>query len=266
MKINTSFPSYSVKSPAFVIFMIDQSASMMNVSLGGGDRAEIAAQNIQNAIIDILNKCISGVDIKPRAYISVIGYGGQFDTAEIIREGWVNEWAEDIEKATKNKECIIPIIADGMASMNEGFGLANDLCNNWILARKDADDMGPIIVINLTKGTTIDMEDTYKYTKEIMSQKAILYNVIIPAEIDEGEDVFFPNFNPFEKDSSRNWIFDVSSVLPGTIVEMAKIRGFTNLSNESRGLIISSSCSSAVSICGISLIAGKSAFDNSIIR
>ena len=132
MQRNNDFPSYSAKSPAFVVFMIDQTASMMNVSLGGGDRAEIAAINVQNAIIEILNRCISGINIKPRAYISVIGYGGQVgETAEIIREGWVNDWAEDIVKAKTNKECIFPIIANGAASMNEGFRLAEELCNNW---------------------------------------------------------------------------------------------------------------------------------------
>lgn len=269
MQRNNDFPSYSAKSPAFVVFMIDQTASMMNVSLGGGDRAEIAAINVQNAIIEILNRCISGINIKPRAYISVIGYGGQVgETAEIIREGWANDWAEDIVKAKTNKECIFPIIANGAASMNEGFRLAEDLCNNWTFGRKDTEGMGSVIIINLTKGTTIDIEDTHKYAFKIMSQNALLYNIVIPAEGELKEDILFPDYNPFDKDTSRNWIFDISSLLPKDIVETAKCQTGLVISSKSRGLIVSPSYYSAARICDLSLIIkGKPAFmDDQIIR
>ena len=236
--------------PAYVVFLLDQSASMMNVSLGGGNRAEIVARNIQEAILEIVRMCVHGEEIRDRAFISVIGYGQSNNSAHIIRQGWVSDWADDILIARKNNSCIIPVVAEGCANMNDGFHLAYDMIKEWISFREDEYKinnnygLGPIIVINITKGTTVNEQDTYDAAQEIMAlPNTTLFNIVIPHESFESIDIVYPNSKQIIADicepNRPEWLFDISSKLPERCVSLAKVLGLDNITEESRGVIVS---------------------------
>lgn len=236
--------SWGARNPAFIVFLIDQSASMTNTSLGGGPRAEIAAHSIQNAIIDIVNKCTSGKEVKKRAFITVIGYGSCMGDAHIIRLGWTDEWAQDVVNAKANGSCIIPIRAEAIPNMEDGFFLAKECCEEWISSRYDSDHqhLGPLIIINLTKGSTINEEEAIKLAKGLVSlQNTHLCNIIIPSDVESYKEVFFPSINPLGDDLGRGWLFEISSKLPSDSLDAARLQGHERIDNNSRCFAISSS-------------------------
>lgn len=245
-----SFSRWSKINPAFIVFLIDQSASMMNVSLGGGNRADIAARNIQNAIAEIVCMCIHGEEIMDRAFISVIGYGQEHYSATMIRQGWVSEWADDVITAKKNNTCIIPAIAEWDANMNDGFWFTIDIIKEWLSIREklniEDDKIGValIIVVNLTKGTTMNEQDTCDASQELMSmQNTYLFNIIIPHEVYNNVEIVFPSLKQTVADirepSYPEWLFDISSKLPKDSVYLAKSSGLEDITEDSRGIIVS---------------------------
>lgn len=236
--------------PAFAVFLLDQSASMMNISLGGDNRAEIAARNIQEAILEIVRKCIHGEEIRDCSFITVIGYGQHKSPVTIIRQGWVSDWADDILIARKNNTCIIPAVAEGFANMNDGFHVAYDMIEEWISFREDEfrinknNGLGPIIVVNITKGTTINEQDTYDAAQKLMVlPNTYLFNIVIPHESYKSIDLAFPDSKQIISDICEPnrlvWLFEISSKLPKRCVSLAKALGFDNTTEESRGVIVS---------------------------
>lgn len=248
------------KTPAFIVFMVDQTSSMMNYSLGGGNRAEIAAMNVQNAILEIVTRFISGCEVRNAVFITVIGYGGY--STEIIRGDWVKDWAKDILLAKTNGTCIIPVIAEGIANMDDGFCLVLDLIKDWISSRKDASNednhcgLGPVIVVNITKGTTVNEQATYETAREIIAlPNTLLFNVVIPHESYNNIDIYFPNLQQTIADTCEpnqpEWLFDISSKLPIHAVACAKSIGFEDVTENSRGIIFSTAVNSVQNIIRI---------------
>lgn len=73
---------FSRANPGFVIFMIDQSASMSQIGYEGRPLAETAA-DIMNSMIDELTlRFMSGERVKESANVVIIGYGGTKDSME----------------------------------------------------------------------------------------------------------------------------------------------------------------------------------------
>ncbi len=250
--------------PAFVVFLLDQSASMMNISLDGGNRSEIASRNIQWAILEIVRMCAPNEEIKDRAFISVIGYGQLDNSAHVIRQGWVSDWAEDILIARKNNTCIIPEVAEGFANVNVGFHLAYDMIEEWISLRKEdfmrnnLCGLGPILIINITDGVVDDKTKTNEIATKIkVLQNTWLFNILIPKYV--VTDIILPNnkycLNGTGIDSECRFYYDISSTL--TINKencwRFECRGCEGVSIGSniRGLIVSSNDKSASIITGI---------------
>ena len=257
-------------TPAFVVFMIDQSASMINFSLGDGNKAEIAAWNVQNAILEIVRGNILGEIIRDNAFITVIGYGQKYTPATIIRQGWVSEWADDVLRSKYDGTCIIPAIADFSPCMEEGFSLAKDLCEEWIKVRKKVFEfneicgLGPIVIINITKGTVCNENLAYRNAKELTSlQNTRLYNIMIP-NIDNYEEVIFPCYNPLLDREEMKWLFEVTSKLPEGATSLAQVIGENNIFEESRGFAISISLDCASVLCRYSHL-GIETHDNQSI-
>lgn len=245
-----SFSRWSKINPAFIVFLIDQSASMQNVSLGGGNRAEIAARNIQNAIADIICMCIHGEEIIDRAFITVIGYGQENHSATMIRQGWVSEWADDVITAKQYNTCIIPAVAEWGANMNDGFRFTIDIIKEWLSIREELngeDDrigVAPIIVVNITKGTTMNEQETCEAAQELMSMKnTYLFNIIIPHEVCNTIEIVFPSLKQTVADirepNCPEWLYDISSKLPKDSVYLAKSIGIEDITEDSRGIIVS---------------------------
>ena len=206
---------WSLRTPAHIVFMIDQSGYMF------GSKAEIASKNVQNAIVDIILHCVNGEVVKRRAYISVFGYGQKYTPVALIRNGWVDEWADDVFAAKQNGEYIIPPTSEWSSPVDKCFSMVYGHINEWIKFQHEEQKdycfgLGPILVINITDGVVEDKTKTSEIATKIMeSQNTWLFNILIPEEV--GTDIILPNnkhcLNGIVIDHEIGFYYDISSTL-----------------------------------------------------
>jgi uncharacterized protein YegL len=241
---------WSAATPGCLVFLVDQSTSM-----SADGKAANAAKVIQSSIIDVLISSIKGEEIRPRANVVVIGYGGA-NEAKVIRHGWIEEWAEDLLAAKDNGTCIIPAEADGLTPMAEAFSLAKDIIDAFIQDRasKNAGISAPI-VINITDGMpTIPREqgdmiigETGPEADSIAKNAAeALMNTSTPdgnvllmnAHIsNEGSEVVCPSdLSSTSGSHEAEFLFSISSPLTPKMITMGKNLGF-NVSEGCKGFV-----------------------------
>lgn len=218
--------NWDTRSPGHLMFLIDQSSSMNLCNTEGRSRAEVVALAIQSAIIDCVNGCISGTQIKNRLFITIIGYGGSdAPNAKIIKEDWVGNYVAELQDVKKNGGLFIPIEANGSAPLSKAFDLATECLETWINVCQEKieegiySDIPAPIVINITDGEPFDGEPDAEARAEMSAQKlkslkvlsnnVTLYNVYIS---DEGDEVLFPKCNEIPRDCHvSKFYFEISS-------------------------------------------------------
>lgn len=218
--------NWGTRSPGHLIFLIDQSSSMNLCNTEGRSRAEVVAMAIQSAIIDCVNGCISGTQIKNRLFITIIGYGGSdAPNAKIIKEDWVGNYVAELQDVKNNGGLFIPIEANGYAPLSKAFDLATECLETWINVCQEKieegiySDIPAPIVINITDGEPFDGESDAEARAEMSAQKlkslkvlsnnVTLFNVYIS---DEGDEVLFPKCNEIPRDCHvSKFYFGISS-------------------------------------------------------
>lgn len=221
-----AYINWGTKSPGHLMFLIDQSSSMNLCNTEGRSRAEIVAMAIQSAIIDCVNGCISGTQIKNRLFITIIGYGGSdAPNAKIIKEDWVGNFVAELQDVKNNGGLFIPIEANGSAPLSKAFDLATECLETWInvcqekIAEGIYSDIPAPIVINITDSEPFDGEPDAGARAEMSAQKlkslkvlsnnVTLFNVYIS---DEGDEVLFPKCNEIPRDCHvSKFYFRISS-------------------------------------------------------
>lgn len=199
--------NWGTRSPGHLIFLIDQSSSMNLCNTEGRSRAEVVA--IQSAIIDCVNGCISGTQIKNRLFITIIGYGGSdAPNAKIIKEDWVGNYVAELQDVKNNGGLFIPIEANGSAPLSKAFDLATECLETWINVCQEKIEEGiysdiPVpIVINITDSepdaeARAEMSAQKLKSLKVLSNNVTLFNVYIS---DEGAEVLFPKCNEIPRD------------------------------------------------------------------
>lgn len=218
--------NWGTRSPGHLMFLIDQSSSMNLCNTEGRSRAEVVAMAIQSAIIDCVNGCISGTQIKNRLFITIIGYGGSdAPNAKIIKEDWVGNYVAQLQDVKNNGGLFIPIEANGSAPLSKAFDLATECLETWINVCQEKieegiySDIPAPIVINITDGEPFDGEPDAGARAEMSAQKlkslkvlsnnVTLFNVYIS---DEGDEVLFPKCNEIPRDCHvSKFYFRISS-------------------------------------------------------
>lgn len=228
--------TWSRKYPWHIIILIDQSIFMV------GENADKAAECVQNTIFDIVASCIHGECILDCVFITVIGYGRKDQPVNIIRQGWVSEWAEDVLKAKLTGDNIIPAIADCWGTpMTEAFKLAKECLDWWIQEReKESLLMGTSIVLNITCGVPDDELSAIVAAQEILETntscgKVLLFNAHM---YDENEKLVYPSERTDLRGNSRaEFLFDISSPLTDMMVNILQCFGFETIRHRARGYI-----------------------------
>ncbi len=232
-------------TPGHLVFMIDQSASM------DGKRAELAAECVQNSLVEIVLGSLDGQQIKDRVFITVIGYGHREQPVKIIREGWVSDWYGDVLAAKKNKTTVIPIDQEDSwdTPMTEAFELVKSCIDAWIAQREEDAQKNPThsmaapIVINITDGMPNDKKSAKTAAEAIISTQTPDGNVLLfNAHMnEEGAETIcpsdrkdIPNDNYQEP---AEYLFDISSQLTDKQVGMAKAKGFETVSKGAKGYV-----------------------------
>ena len=170
----------------------------------------------------------------------VIGYSGE---VKRVVDGMISE----VGKSPKRIETVTKKIQDGAGGlieisvqmpiwleperkfgtlMDEAFKHAYDVAQEWCVKCPDS---FPPIVINITDGAPSNLRATHDATKKVMGLQTtdgnvLVYNIHIP-DWDGARSVILPHStNQLEGDHYANFLFNISSVLPESVVNAFDLR------------------------------------------
>ena len=230
---------WSSATPGLLIFLIDQSGSMLLPFKDSSDSRTVFATRVVNRVIDsIIQKNYNGDHAKDRCFIVAIGYS--IGATELC-----SGFLSDLDDSPKRTETVMkkisdgagglveinktmpiwvePIDKDGWTDMAAAFRMAKQIIEEWI---KDKPQSPAPVIINVSdgvpyynhKGTEECAQETAAIAQEIMNIKTIDGNVLIfNAEIGEGTtQIILPNSAEEVKAGGEGAIFlyDISSVIP----------------------------------------------------
>ncbi len=196
----------------------------------------------------------------------MIGYGGTKDSmeAELLRSGSIATLCTDdsipvqhlkqkisdgaggiLEIDVDLKEFITPKAVCG-SPMASAFQLASALVNEWVSRAKESldedgnpitrdDSLDPVpLIINISDGEPTDNEaDVRSYAREIMEINCpdgnpLIFNIHLSAN--GGQEVCMPMNDCVLPvgDKMSKLLFDISSSLPGSMIQAARECGFPN--------------------------------------
>lgn len=224
------------KTPGHLIFLIDQSTSMNIKDDSGRSRAEKVVDAVQNAIIDCVNGCISGANVKNRFFLTIIGYGGEPEpTVTTIKEDWAKDLIPVLQTVRANSTTLIPVLAEGWTPMAEAFSQAKECVESWLETCQEQLDnekylgIPAPLIINITDGEpcdgSSDASDRAKEAAEELLQltgtdgNVLLFNLHIS---DEGVEYVFPcDKSSLNGCKEGELLFDISSDMPDDMVDNA---------------------------------------------
>jgi len=251
---------WSSSTPGYIIFLVDQSGSMVEDYTEGKNRAEFAALVINRTINELVNTNMDGEKVKDRVFISIIGYGGSSNLAvDDIRSDYLSAFADSPLRIEKIKKKVsdgggglveieeqMPIfiepVANGLTPMADALKFAKELIEGWL--QKKPDNPAPII-INISDGlpytgTTVEdgMNNAIKVAQEIQSISSNDGNpLIFNSHIGDGAvKSQFEESKSNIADEQAKFLFEISSKVPDSYKDAAKKQDFV-VQPESRGFV-----------------------------
>ena len=235
----THSKQWSSATPGLLIFLIDQSGSMLLPFKDSSESRTVFATRVVNRVIDsIIKKNYDGDHAKDRAFIVVIGYSvgakelcsgflGDIDNTPLRIESIKKKVSDGagglVEMDTKMPIWIDPIKKDGWTDMAAAFKMAKEIIENWV---KDKPDNPAPVIINISDGVPYyDHKDsdecsreTEKVAKEIMNISTSDGNVLIfNVEIGSGGvQIILPNSSKEVEIGGKGaeFLYEISSVIP----------------------------------------------------
>jgi hypothetical protein len=256
------------QNPACFVFLVDQSYSMNEPCAGRPQqsKAQALAEAINNALYELVIRCVKNPTEGPRHYydVGVIGYGANVGSAwggSLASQGLVSIVdiannplrVEERDRSTTGGSSKAPVwfdaTADGATPMSGAMDQAGRLIAGWVA---DHPDSFPPIIINISDGAATDGDPTV-WTSRLTSLSTsdgnvLVFNVNLSAV--GGDQVFFPSgTEPLGDDYARQ-MFEMSSELPGFMAEMAGMQGHT-ISAHARGFVFNADITSVVNFLQI---------------
>lgn len=229
------------KTPGHLVILIDQSTSMNVKDANGKTRAEKVVEAVQSAVVNCVDGCISGMSVKNRFFLTIIGYGGEpTPTVNTLKEEWAKNLIPELQAIKANGGTLIPVEARGWTPMAEAFDLAKECLEGWLESCQEKVDDGSYlgipapIVINVTDGEPYDGSLTTAKdraavaAKELMSLtgsegNVILFNLHIS---DEGSEIVFPNDKSVLNGCPEGeFLYDISSDMTDEMANSAAEQG-----------------------------------------
>lgn len=253
--------NFTRANPGLIVILVDQSGSMSIEWTDGKSLAEQTAMVINRCIAEIGFRFTAGTTVKESANIVLIGYGGDPSyEAQLIRSGSIREFIEQpirrevVKKKEYNREMgfyeidfEVPIniepVAGYVTPMGSALMLAESIVKEWVNRTDDRDaakDPVPLI-INISDGAPTD-EDGYVMTDfspivniansiksiDCPDGHPLIFNIHLSADCNT-EEVQFPESKSQLPDELSCLLYDMSSSLPDTMVDSAKLCGFPNV-------------------------------------
>lgn len=252
---------WSSATPGLLIFLIDQSGSMLLPFKDSPDTRTVFATRVVNRVIDsIIQKNYDGDHAKDRCFIVAIGYSvgakelcsgflSDLDNTpkriETVKKK-ISDGADGLVEIDKNMPIWIdPIDKDGWTDMAAAFKMAKQIIEEWI---KDKPDSPAPVIINVSdgipyynqKGTPECIQETAEIAHEIMNIHTPDGNVLIfNAEIGEGNlQIILPNSadEVIAGGVGAQFLYEISSVIPDGYKGAAEKNGL-ELKDGSKGAI-----------------------------
>jgi hypothetical protein len=238
--MSTYSKSIGANAPTMFMILLDQSGSM-DERYAGLDKQTVAAQAVNKVIAEIIGRSYKGEKISDRCWVGVIGYGGKVD---LLIGGMVSQVNDNpIDRLSVKKKVYdgagglvevdeeMPVWVTPMATngtpMGEAFAKAYDIIQDWV---GNNPDTFPPIVINITDGQPNDAQMVRDNALKIMQLSTTDGNVLVfNAHIQETNDqeIKLPSSVSGISDQYARFLFEISSVLPESLVAAAEKVGFS---------------------------------------
>jgi hypothetical protein len=238
----TRRPRITHENPGLILFLIDQSGSMGKPFQGSEySKAEAVAMTVNKAIENLILNCTHD-KLEDYYHIGAIGYGGtdvriafggELDgrTPVRIQDLADNPLRVDVRermvngKVRKERQRVwVTPQHDGKTPMTAAITEAARVAEDWTVDFKGSI---PPIVLNITDGRPSD-GDPRPIAKKLMESgtdegQSMLFNLQLTAE--PSEAVQYPAEASVIADSYGRGLFEMSSVLPAYMAEMARSLG-----------------------------------------
>ena len=236
---------WSSATPGYLIFLIDQSASMQKSFEYGKTRAEATADAINNIIRELILTNTSGDKIKNRIFITLIGYDGGLNSnsVEEIRSDYLSEFDEaPLGYDADEEPYFIEPIAKGVTPMADAFSIAKELIEEWRTKKPQAP--APIIM-NISDGNPYteesrdDVRETIEVAQQIMNISTndgnpLIFNIYI-GEGGSTPIEFAQDESQLQGDEQGTFLFKISSIVPDVLQEIGRNKYLFDLHKISRG-------------------------------
>lgn len=244
-------------NPSCFIFLVDQSGSMVEPIAGsdGKRKCDSVADAINRLLHNLIIKCARGEGIRNFYEVCVIGYGAQVSPGfsgplagrDIVPISEVANSPARVEERIKQiddgaggtitQKVKFPVwfepVAKGTTPMGAALDLAHHLLQGWVGKHTYS---YPPIVINISDGEATDfgpVPQAEALTSLATSDgNVLLLNCHISSQ--PVSPIVFPDSDADLPDEFARTLYQVSSVLPDTMRNMARNEGF-NLGDEARG-------------------------------
>ena len=252
---------WSSATPGYIIFLVDQSASMGQDWTASKTQAEQTATVINRTIDEIINMNAAGEGIKDRVFISIIGYGGNNDVTN-IRSDYLSEYAENpiridevnqsvddgnggLVTIKKEQPIFIESIAKGVTPMGKALAFAKELIEGW--TSRKPENPAPII-INISDGMPYngnqmnpeeELENTFDVADKILNMSTsdgspLIFNIHIAGD---GQEISFPEKEvDLKGDEIAGVLYKISSPVPESFIQAASKYDF-KVSKNSKAFI-----------------------------
>jgi hypothetical protein len=268
----THTKQWSSANPGLLVFLIDQSGSMLMPFKDSPDTRTVFATRVVNRVINsIIQKNYNGDHAKDRCFIVAIGYS--VGTTELC-SGFLSELDEKPKRMEAVKKKISdgagglveidntmpiwvePITKDGWTDMAAAFKMAKEIIEQWI---KDNPDSPAPVIINVSDGvpyynhkdTAECAQETAAIAKEIMDIQTSDGNVLIfNAEIGaSGNQIILPTSKDEVKAGGEGaeFLFEISSVIPDGYADAALKNGL-ELRENSKGAVFAADAENLIKL------------------
>lgn len=232
------------ENPSAFIFLIDQSASMRNLTTFNGEEmtlSEAVSQIVNNQIEELVERCVRANETRHYFDIAVVGYGDEaysgwngalagrgFVTPEEIR---FNEYRKiKVKESVRTRAGVKEIEVEkkqwmearhdgSWTKMHKAFKHAEGLLDDW-LEQHQTEDCYPPIVINITDGeyNGTSRDEMQQLANQLKSKftndgNVLLFNIHIVSG--NTEAIMFPaTIGEMRGNGYGESLFEMSSLLP----------------------------------------------------
>lgn len=249
--------------PACFVFLVDQSYSMNEAAAGapGKSKAQALAQAVNDLIFELVVRSLKDANQDPRHYydIAVIGYGksvgpawgGNLAGRELVPIPDIAKHPVRVEHQPDGTR--FPVwfdpTADGPTPMSSAIDAAGKVVAAWV---QDHPHSFSPVVVNISDGAATD-GDPREWAQRLVSLSTsdgnvLLFNLNFSSV--GGQQLWFPDSFPQVGGDYAATMFEMSSVLPGFMQELAAMEGH-QVSGGSRGFVFNADLTSIVNFLQI---------------